>query len=73
MIDGKNILVLLQRNKLSEICFNDVDVVVNLTSKYELPSCFSEDKIKIDNVDFYKKGGQAIYFERENVRIKTAR
>jgi hypothetical protein len=59
----KKFLVLLQRNKLSEICKNDFDVIVNLTRRYELPSCIKENKIKIDNLDFLQKGGWFFYFE----------
>lgn len=51
-------LVLIKRNKISEICKNDFDVIVNLTAKYALPNCIKPEKIKIDNMDFYEKGGQ---------------
>ncbi len=54
----KVFLVLLSRNRISEICRNNFDVIVNLTSKYKLPNCISNNKIKIDNGDFYLKGGQ---------------
>lgn len=59
----KKILVLLARNKISEICQNDFDVIVNLTGKYQLPSCVLEEKIKIDNFDFYQKGAQFLFFK----------
>ncbi len=62
---NQKILVLLKRNKISEICRNDFDVIVNLTAKYKLPSCIAENKIKIDNLDFYQKGGQFFYLEGE--------
>ncbi len=68
---GQKILVLLKRNKISEICQNDFDVIVNLTKKYELPSCIPAEKIKIDNVDFYQKGGQFFYFVGGKLSIKT--
>ena len=69
----KKILVLLGRNKLSEICSENFDIIVNLTSKYKLPECFSKDKIIIDNADFYQKGGHFLYFDKEQIRIETAR
>lgn len=69
----KKILVLLGRNKLSEICSENFDIIINLTAKYELPECFSKDKIIIDNSNFYQKGGHFLYFDKERVRIETAR
>jgi ComEC/Rec2-related protein len=68
---SQKILVLLKRNKISEICKNDFDVIVNLTAKYLLPPCIAAGKIKIDNSDFYQKGGQFFYFEERKIRIKT--
>jgi competence protein ComEC len=68
---NQKILVLLKRNKISEICRNDFDVIVNLTSKYKLPSCIQKNKIKIDNLDFYQKGGQFFYFEGGEMKIET--
>lgn len=78
----QKILVLLARNKLSEICLDDATVIVNLASKYQLPTCFAKKKIKIDNLDFYQKGGHFLYFQEEksgskkteeDIIIKTAR
>ncbi len=62
---NQKILVLLQRNQISEICKNDFDVIVNLTRKYQLPQCVAADKIKIDNFDFYEKGTQFLFFENQ--------
>jgi len=59
---NKKFLVLLKRSKISEICKNDFDVIVNLTAKYKLPDCIAENKIKIDNKDFYLKGGQFLKY-----------
>ena len=70
---NKKILVLFGRNKLSEICSENFDIIVNLTSKYKLPECFSKDKIIIDNANFYQKGGHFLYFDKEQIRIETAR
>lgn len=71
----KRILVLLKRNKISEICAenkkNNFDVVVNLTKKYELPDCFNQRAIKIDNQDFYQKGGHFIRFKEGNISLRT--
>ena len=72
----QKILILLQRNKLSEICpkaDSDFNIIVNLTARYAMPDCFAKDKIKIDNLDFYQKGGQAIYLEQGKARIETVR
>lgn len=68
---NKKILVLTARNKISEICKNDFDVIVNLTAKYQLPSCIAAEKIKIDNSDFYKHGGHFFYFSGEEILLKT--
>ncbi len=68
---NKRILVLTARNKISEICKNDFDVIVNLTAKYSLPDCIADEKIKIDNSDFYQKGGHFFYFEGGELVIKT--
>ncbi len=57
----KKFLVILQRQKISQICTKNFDVIVNLTRKYNLPDCVSESVIKVDNADFYQKGGQ--YFK----------
>lgn len=67
----KKFLVLLKRNKISEICKKDFDVIVNLTAKYKLPDCIGDDKIKIDNFDFYKRGGHFFYFKGGEMLIKT--
>ncbi len=60
---NKKFLVLLKRSKISEICKNDFDVIVNLTAKYKFPECIAENKIKIDNKDFYLKGGQFFKYD----------
>lgn len=67
----KKILVILQRNKISEICQQDFDVIVNLTAKYKLPDCIGKDKMKIDNFDFYQKGGHFFYLKDDILLIKT--
>lgn len=69
---GRKFLVLRGRNKLAEICKNDFDVIVNLTSKYALPDCIEKNKIRIDNFDFYQRGGHFIFFEKEKMRIETS-
>ncbi len=61
-VKGKKILVLLKRNKISEICKNDFDLAVNLTAKYQLPACVKA-KEKIDNLDFYEGGTWEIFLE----------
>jgi lipopolysaccharide export LptBFGC system permease protein LptF len=56
---GKKILIILKRSKISEICKNEFDLVVNLTKKHELPSCVKSKQV-IDNFDFYSKGTHEI-------------
>lgn len=74
LIEKKSkILVLLKRSKISEICKNDFDVIVNLTSKYQLPDCIKIDKVRIDNLDFYKKGGYFFFEREEQFLIETSR
>lgn len=58
----KDTLILLSRNHISEICKNDFQILINLTKKYQIPSCVSKDKIIIDNNDLLKKGTHFIYF-----------
>ena len=59
----KKILVLLGRNKIEDICAANYDIIVNMTKKYRLPECIPADKMKIDNLDFHRKGGHFIYFD----------
>jgi competence protein ComEC len=66
-VKDKKILVLLQRNKISEICASNFDVIVNLTKKYQLPACVGEDKIKIDNKNFYSGGTQFLFLKNEKL------
>jgi hypothetical protein len=61
--NGKKILVLTARNKISEICKDEFDLVVNLTGKYQLPDCLKTQQ-KIDNFDFYKRGTQEIFLNK---------
>lgn len=70
--EKKKFLVLIGRNKISEICKNDFDVIVNLTSKYELPSCVLGEKMVIDNFDFYQRGGHFFYLDGEKILLKTS-
>ncbi len=69
---NKNFLILIKRNELSEICQNNFDVIVNLTRKYELPACVEDDKIKINNLDFYQKGGWFFYFLDDGLKIRNS-
>ncbi len=69
---NRKILILLARNKISEICKDDFDVIVNLTRKYALPNCIQSNKIKIDNFDFYHNGGHFLYLKNAAVLIKTS-
>ena len=59
----KKFLVISKRMKNAEICKKDFDVIVNMTAKYQLPDCVWENKTKIDNKDFYLKGGQFFNYE----------
>jgi competence protein ComEC len=69
--EKQKILVLLKRNKISEICQNDFDMIVNLTKKYELPACVASDKIKIDNIDFLQKGARFFYEKDDKLFLKN--
>lgn len=71
-IKGKIFLILLERTKVSEICVNNFDIIVNLTSKYELPTCVKDDKMKIDNLNFYQNGGQFFYFRNGGFEVKSS-
>lgn len=73
-LKNKQILVLFKRNKLSEVCNKSADIIVNLSARYQLPACFNEKAIKIDNLDFQQKGGQFLYITDDGlVKMKTAR
>lgn len=52
-INYQKILVLLRRNKVSEVCNWQFDLIVNMTNKYLLPDCVKNRK-KIDNSDLKK-------------------
>jgi competence protein ComEC len=71
--NNQKILVLIKRNKISEICKIEADIIVNLTAKYALPDCFAETQTKIDNLDFFQKGGHFFYFSGKKLKIKTLR
>lgn len=68
----QRILVLLQRNKIREICGKNFAeksdtkrlVIVNLTRKYELPDCFDHNIKIIDNFEFLNSGTQKIYLDQ---------
>ena len=68
--EKQKILVLLKRNKISEICQNNFDVIVNLTRKYELPACIAKDRMKVDNIDFWQKGAHFFYEKDESLFLK---
>jgi competence protein ComEC len=68
---NKKFFILLTRTKTAEICKNDFDIIINLTAHYELPDCIADSKIKIDNLDFFEKGGHFFYLEEEKMRIRT--
>ncbi len=57
---NKRILVIVKRSKVAEICASKVDLIVNLTKKYELPKCAKADEI-IDNKDFLNKETKEIF------------
>jgi len=57
---NKKILVIQKRSKIDEICKKDFDLAVNLTKKFEMPSCVKAKQI-IDNIDFGKT--KEIYFD----------
>ena len=60
-IKEKNILALLQRSKIEDVCREDYDILINL-SKYRLPKCTDYSKKIINNTDLKKYGSQYLYF-----------
>jgi competence protein ComEC len=70
--EKKKFLVLTSRNKISEICKNDFDVIVNLSRKYNIPDCVLGEKMVIDNFDFYQRGGHFFYLEGDKIILKTS-
>ena len=61
-IKDHRILALTKRNKISEICQKDYDILINL-SKYKLPTCLKNpDKKIINNTHLLKNGSQYFYF-----------
>lgn len=63
------ILVLLKRSKISEICSAEVDLLVNLTAKYELPGCIKSDMV-INNLNFYQSPTLVVYLKDRRLRVK---
>ncbi len=66
---NKKVLFLLKRNKISEICHEKYDLVVNLTKKYGLAKC--NIKNKIDNIDFLENGVNFIYIGENKIKIEN--
>ena len=60
---AKKAMILLKRNRVSEICKNDFDLLINLTRKYQIPDCVAKDKIVIDNGDLLNHGAYFVYFK----------
>lgn len=65
----KKILILKKRVMVKDICRENIDLVVNLTKKYEISSCYK--KLKIDSRDLLKNGGYFIFFKKEGFVIKN--
>ena len=66
------ILILLKRKKLSKICQDDSQRVVNLTAKYKLPDCFENRELVIDNIDFYLRGSHFFYLKNSKIKVETS-
>ncbi len=68
-IKGKKFYILTSRNKITKICQQkDYDIIVNLNPNYKLPECV-QNKEKIDNIDFYQKGGHFIKIKNDKLII----
>jgi len=67
IIETKNnkyskILIILKRNKINDICAIKADLVVNLTGKYLLPTCFKNTNT-IENKDFLEAQKLLVYLQ----------
>jgi len=75
-VKGKKFYIITARSKISEICQEkNYDVIVNLNPKYKLPICIKNKKYikKIDNIDFYQKGGHFINITNNKILIDYTR
>jgi ComEC/Rec2-related protein len=77
--DDQKILTINQRGKISELCkiYKNYkpNLIVNLTSKYNLPQCFFADKsstLIIDNFDFLLQKTQLIFIKNNKITRQFA-
>lgn len=60
--NAENVLILLKRSKINEICQENYDLVVNLTKRYQIPDCFNKKSAKlIKNEDFDGEKAKLIF------------
>ena len=71
-VEGKKILVVLKREKISKLCKNNYDLAINMTAKYEMPRC-AKAKVVIDNLDFFERGTIEIFKEVAAPRVARLR
>ena len=63
-LQQKQILLILNRSKISEICSQSFDIVINLTKKYKIPNCAYNKGVIVDNLDLLNGGMHAFYFAK---------
>ncbi len=67
-LKNKIFYIITNRNKISDICkTKNYDLIVNLNENYKLPDCIKTKKI--DNIDFYHKGGHFIKIINDKLQI----
>lgn len=70
------ILTIHNRSAIKNLCAIKSDLVVNLTSKYQLPDCFKKSHypppVIIDNFDFLNNKTHLIYLKKDKILINTA-
>ncbi|MDA9231493.1 ComEC/Rec2 family competence protein, partial [Rickettsiales bacterium] len=59
---NKNILAILKRAKITDICQEDYDILINIT-KFRLPECVNYQKRIINNQDLKENGSYYLYLD----------
>lgn len=61
-LKNKKIIALIGRNKITKICDENYDVIINLSHKYQLPKCAKAETV-IDNEDLKRNGNYFLHLE----------
>ncbi len=59
---NKNILTILKRAKITDICQENYDILINIT-KFRLPKCVNHKKQIINNQDLKDNGSYYLYLD----------